>query len=576
MKLRNDLWKDAQRPAVFAELKKRVQDLLSHSEWTTLLLRGPWGCGKTSAIKSLLNEAKDSSNNDRLKVGTYSFVSLAGISTIPDERSLFLSGIESWKDLPIENVKGLTKTIGKIGKALVAVGGLGSRIEGLPDLLTMAITPLMKGALVILDDLERRSDDLPIDDVMGVVMRLAEERECKVVVISNEDKLKQEDKEKLNGAREKLFDLEFLFNPSTDEAVSAIAANEKDRERLSPVFEALDLNNLRVITKVNAAANLEFSPLFPPDDPEARERILENVVKICAFRWYLGISIESKMLESAFALKFRSEINAKFIPYPDNPLADLILKTEFEPCEGDKAIVDYLRTGRVDKEGLIKAFMLEKSRAAKSRAVSVLQKLEDSFSSSFQTIYQQVIDDAQHTLDKSIEAFSEWSYAFRLFHLLRMCGRTNDISIVERRWAKGCVLPEGGWAAEFCNQLTDGEARAILEKRFEERDKSFRIENFAEMIAKQMFPEALGLLGRHDSEWIYQQLTSAETKGLNYGLMKFWKLLDSDGVPPEVAPVREAFKDALERLSNESSMNRERVNSILSSDHTESGLADAG
>ncbi len=399
MKLRNDLWKDAQRPAVFAELKKRVQDLLSHSEWTTLLLRGPWGCGKTSAIKSLLNEAKDSSNNDRLKVGTYSFVSLAGISTIPDERSLFLSGIESWKDLPIENVKGLTKTIGKIGKALVAVGGLGSRIEGLPDLLTMAITPLMKGALVILDDLERRSDDLPIDDVMGVVMRLAEERECKVVVISNEDKLKQEDKEKLNGAREKLFDLEFLFNPSTDEAVSAIAANEKDRERLSPVFEALDLNNLRVITKVNAAANLEFSPLFPPDDPEARERILENVVKICAFRWYLGISIESKMLESAFALKFRSEINAKFIPYPDNPLADLILKTEFEPCEGDKAIVDYLRTGRVDKEGLIKAFMLEKSRAAKSRAVSVLQKLEDSFSSSFQTIYQQVIDDAQHTLD---------------------------------------------------------------------------------------------------------------------------------------------------------------------------------
>ena len=314
MKLRNDLWKDAQRPAVFAELKKRVQDLLSHSEWTTLLLKGPWGCGKTSAIKSLLNEAKDSSNNDRLKVGTYSFVSLAGVSKIPDERSLFLSGIESWKDLPVENVKGLTKTIGKVGKALAAVGGLGSRIEGLPDLLTMAITPLMKGALVILDDLERRSDDLPIGDVIGAAMRLAEERECKVIVISNEDKLKEDDKEKLDAAREKLFDLEFLFNPSAAEAVSAIAANEKDRKRLSPVFEALDLNNLRVITKVNAAANLEFSPLLPQDDPDARERILENVVKICAFRWYTGISIEPKMLESAFALRFRSEINAKFNP----------------------------------------------------------------------------------------------------------------------------------------------------------------------------------------------------------------------------------------------------------------------
>src|SRR5260221_1224841 len=157
MKLRNDLWKDAQRPGVIAELKKRVQDLLSHSEWTTLLLRGPWGCGKTSAIKSLLNEAKDSSNNDRLKVGTYSFVSLAGISTIPDERSLFLSGIESWKDLPIENVKGLTKTIGKIRKALVAVGGLGSRIEGLPALLTIPITPFMTSPAGLVRDLVSRT-----------------------------------------------------------------------------------------------------------------------------------------------------------------------------------------------------------------------------------------------------------------------------------------------------------------------------------------------------------------------------------------------------------------------------------
>src|SRR4029077_6414780 len=144
--------------------------------------------------------------------------------------------------------------------------------------------------------------------------------------------------------------------------------------------------------------------------------------------------------------------------------------------------------------------------------------LEDCFSSSFQTIDEQVINDAQLTLDNSIEAFSEWSYAFRLYHLLKMCGRKNDISSVERRWAKGCVLPEGGWAAEFCNQLTDEEARTILEQRFEERDKSVQSERLPVLLARQRFPEALGLLGHHDSEWIFQQLASAEIKGLNYGL----------------------------------------------------------
>lgn len=569
MKLRDDLWKDAQRPAVFAELKQRLRDLLSHSEWTTLLLKGPWGCGKTSAIKSLLSEAKDGPNKDRLKVGTYSFVSLAGVSKIADERSLFLAGFESWNDLPLDRLRGATKALGKLAKTILAAGGFGSRAEGLPDLFTMAVTPFMKGSLVILDDLERRSEDLSIGDVLGVAMRLAEERGCKVIVISNEDKLSEQDKGLLNAAREKVFDLEFLFNPSAAEAVSAIAASEKDRERLNPVFEALGLNNLRIIAKVDAAANLEFSPLLAQDDPDARDRILENVVKICAFRWYRGISIEQEMLESAFALRFRSEIKAKFNPYPNNPIADLILKTEFEPCSGDPVVLDYLRTGRVDNESLVNAFRLEKAQATKRRAVAVLQKLEDCFSSSFQVIDQQVIEDAQFILDNSVGAFSEWSYAYRLHQLLKMCGRNNEVSIVERRWAKDCVLPQGGWAVEFCNQLTDGEARAILEQRFEERAKSARSKSLPELVAGLRLEEALALLRHNNSEQIFQQLESAEFKGLNYGLTKFWKLLNGDGLPQEIVVVREALKEALERLGSESSLNRERVNSILSSDQVE-------
>jgi hypothetical protein len=155
-----------------------------------------------------------------------------------------------------------------------------------------------------------------------------------------------------------------------------------------------------------------------------------------------------------------------------------------------------------------------------------------------------------------------------------MCGRTNDISIVERRWAEGCVLPEGGWAREFCNQLTDADARAILENRFEVREKSIPAKSLAEMIAKHMFPQALGALGQHDSEWMYRQLATAEIKGLNYGLKKLWKLFNSADVTADVAPVREALKDALERLGNESSVNRERVNSILSSADTDGETGD--
>lgn len=78
MKLRTDLCKGANGSPAFAELKRRLQDFLSHAEWTTLLLKGPWGCGKTSAVKSLLEETKDPSNKDRLEIKTGMFSSLAG------------------------------------------------------------------------------------------------------------------------------------------------------------------------------------------------------------------------------------------------------------------------------------------------------------------------------------------------------------------------------------------------------------------------------------------------------------------------------------------------------------------
>jgi hypothetical protein len=173
MKLRTDLWKSANSSSAFTQLKKRLKAFLSHSEWMTLLLKGAWGCGKTSAMRSLLEEAKDASNNDRLEIKTYSFVSLAGLAKIGDERSLFLSGFENWNDLPVKNLplKKIGEAVGALGKAgktLLNMAGLGSRTEGLPELLALGISPFMKGAVVVLDDLERRSDELPISRTCSV------------------------------------------------------------------------------------------------------------------------------------------------------------------------------------------------------------------------------------------------------------------------------------------------------------------------------------------------------------------------------------------------------------------------
>jgi hypothetical protein len=338
---------------------------------------------------------------------------------------------------------------------------------------------------------------------------------------------------------------------------------ESDRQRLLPVFEALGVNNLRIISKVHAAAASEFAHLLPNKHRDARERVLENVVKICSFRWLKG-SIQQKMLNSAFFLQMTQEMNLDPDRLQNNPISDLIIKTNFEPSEADATILDYLTTGRVDEPGLRRAFEVEKSRAAERHAVAVLQKLADAFSSSFGPIDSRLLDDGQHVLDNSIEAFSEWAYVYRLFHLLEFCGRKNEMSLAERRWAQGARLPQGGWAGEYLELLTDSEAKAILRKRFEERDTPAEFESLPHLLAQRNYPQATALIGRnlHDSTWLHRQIQSAN---LMHGLIGVSKWLDQPDMLEQFANVRQALREALEQLANTNSLNRERVNYILMS-----------
>src|SRR6266436_202159 len=77
------------------ELNRFVQNSRHH----TLLIKGKWGIGKTLAVRQfLLNECSP--------VKTVSYVSLSGVASVSDERSLAISGLEReagrplWERLP--------------------------------------------------------------------------------------------------------------------------------------------------------------------------------------------------------------------------------------------------------------------------------------------------------------------------------------------------------------------------------------------------------------------------------------------------------------------------------------------
>lgn len=249
--------------------------------------------------------------------------------------------------IPLRRLKEWLSAGGKVVTAGLQLSGQSNRASGLPALLSLAATPIMKNALVVLDDLERRHKSLALREVLGTIIRLVDVRRCRVIVISNENELEESDRKELDQYREKVFDLEYFFNPSVHDTVYAFVDEPSDAKRILGVFARLELNNLRIVSRVYSALR-DFRSHLQPGEP-ASERIFENVTKICAFRWGLGLPVEPERLISALGLVIRKE-EAK-----ENPLAGWIERTDFATCEADTMILEYLTTGRIDPEALKQA-----------------------------------------------------------------------------------------------------------------------------------------------------------------------------------------------------------------------------
>lgn len=92
----------------------------------------------------------------------------------------------------------------------------------------------MNNTIVCIDDFERLSDKIPVQDILGLISELKENKECSVVVIFNEDELFKDDesnqpnnnqtksgktKNKIlfEKYKEKIFDFQIQFTPSAIE-----------------------------------------------------------------------------------------------------------------------------------------------------------------------------------------------------------------------------------------------------------------------------------------------------------------------------------------------------------------------
>ncbi|EJV5919807.1 NTPase KAP [Campylobacter lari] len=264
---------------------------LISKEKQCLAILGSWGCGKTYFWKQIEKEITLNFNNKKVIY-------------------IDLFGKESYKQVIEEIVVSLHGNYNNITKKTFK--GLEGLIKGasggLINIDSDVIFSFLKKEdfekiIVCLDNIERKSDNLPLKEILGLVNLLKEEKECNVVMILNKDELKKQDDNSDNNNKEdkqdtkdwyqeykeKIIDCEYTIKDNNEIAKDIIIEKLKVQDKalkddlkniIFTYYKEHLNNNLRLLLKslehINHFNDICFMKFYNKENHDNFIHILKN------------------------------------------------------------------------------------------------------------------------------------------------------------------------------------------------------------------------------------------------------------------------------------------------------------
>ncbi|NQY37846.1 MAG: hypothetical protein HRT37_23415 [Alteromonadaceae bacterium] len=253
-------------------IKEQIQKFLVTDTPEVLAIKGDWGVGKTYYWDKYIKELKGS-----CILKSYSYVSLFGIKSIDElKQTVFLNAVDTHMIGEAPNVKGYAKKIAglvkdtKIPYVSKYVGGIGGLINSVSQLA-------LNKSVICFDDLERHSGGISIKDFMGLVSYFKEQKDCKVVLLLNEE-VGDETFEDYKKYKEKVVDRQLHFEPTADESFDTIVTEAFElRDYTRDCCIGLNIKNKRVIKKIKSNVK-EFLELVVDFDEEIKRQVIHSTV----------------------------------------------------------------------------------------------------------------------------------------------------------------------------------------------------------------------------------------------------------------------------------------------------------
>jgi len=348
---------------------------LENPQYAVMLI-GNWGCGKTFFIKDVINEwIEPNSEPDNISLKPI-YISLNGISNansinekIRAEISPFLysKGMKVAKKV----LNGLLKTTVKIDMNFDEDdkndGSFSFNVDSL-GLLDSSNKEIKGKRILIFDDIERCK--IETDEIFGYINNFVEHSSCKVILLSDEKKIKDKYEKNKSEAdvsykdfKEKLVGQTFEVKSDIESAINFFIEDTKNLNKNSELvshnqmiidlFKSSKLENLRVLKQ----ALLDFSRIIKNIDSELKKHENYNEFiksfltyfiiiyaehktgnsKIKNFQSILFVGEEEKEQKNLVEGKYREILNRHSIYH----------STYTFPIN---KILDYIKNGYIDNE----------------------------------------------------------------------------------------------------------------------------------------------------------------------------------------------------------------------------------
>lgn len=365
-----------------------------------LCIKGKWGVGKTFAWKKIVS---DRAAGDP-KMPSYAYVSLFGINSLAAlkfsifEQTMSRSAIGEGPSTitlqaQLDKLKGLGRKLsGYAGGALGLYAGTDAS-----EMLSQSTFFLVRDQIACIDDLERKGRDLDLRDVLGLASFLKEERNCKVVLLLNDEQLEGADQNDFKRNLEKVVDTTVPFEPTAAEAC-AIAFEKPDslQIELVQVTTTLGITNIRVLVKIERQARRawELVEAFGTDVQK------QSTTAVVLAGWSVMEPDEAPSLE--FLRKFNS-IGILMRDRNEAPSAEeikwssVLRNLNFAKAdEFDRLMFDSVEMGRFDADAV-------RAQAAETMKLYVVENEKTSFEHAWDR-YHDRLDNDDDTIAEELAA----------------------------------------------------------------------------------------------------------------------------------------------------------------------------